>query len=68
MAVDPMDRIERMLIRCIEEDRRGRRREREQKKSGTLPESEKRIQDWLRRKKKRMKTGGTENLPTNPDI
>ena len=52
MAIDHLDRLERMLIRCIEEDRRERRLKREQKKTGTLPESDKRIEEWLRRKKK----------------
>ena len=52
--MDPMDRIERTLIRWIEEDRREERRKRAQRKAGTLPEREKRIEDWLRRSKKEM--------------
>ena len=54
MATDPLDRLERMLIRCIEEDRRERRLKREQRKNGTLPEAERRREEWLTRKKKEM--------------
>ena len=54
--MDAIDRIERMLIRCIEEDRRERRLKREQRKNGTLPEAEKRIKEWLERKQK-FRTG-----------
>ena len=63
MAVDSMDRIERLLIRCIEEDHRERRRRREQRKAGTLPESEKRIEDWLRRAKKEIEDRQNKESP-----
>jgi hypothetical protein len=55
MAEDPMDRIERILVRCIEEDRRERRLRREQFRSGTLPPGEQRMEELLvqRRKEKR---------------
>jgi hypothetical protein len=49
-----MDRIEQILIRCIEQDRRERRLKREQRKAGTLPERDKRIEEWLRRSKKEI--------------
>lgn len=63
MTADPMDRIERILTRWIEEDRRERRRKREQRKAGTLPESEKRIEDWLRRAKKEIEDRQNKESP-----
>jgi hypothetical protein len=56
-----MDRIERILIRCIEEDRRERRLRREQMKARSNLESEKRIEDWLRRKRNDKKDSDNES-------
>ena len=54
MTADPMDRIERILTRWIEEDRRERRLKRAQRKAGTFSEAEKRRDEWLRRAKKEI--------------
>ena len=62
MAVYRIDRIERILIRWMEEDRRERRRKREQRKAGTLPESERRIEDWLRQAKKEIENRQNKEL------
>lgn len=48
MSTDTLDRIERLLIRCVEEDRRERRRERQKKRLNLLSESEKRREVFLR--------------------
>ena len=58
MPVDPMDRIERILTRWIEEDCRERRLKRTQRKAGTLSEAEKRREEWLRRAKKEIEEMG----------
>jgi hypothetical protein len=52
MAEDPMDRIERMLLRCIEEERRERQLRREQFKAGTLSPGEQRMEELLRQRRK----------------
>ena len=54
MPVDPADRIERILSRWIEEDRRERRLKRAQKKARTLSEADKRREEWLHRWKKEI--------------
>lgn len=62
MPVDPMDRIERILIRWVEEDRRERRLWRAKRKAGSLSEAGKRREEWLRRAKKRLKKGKTGSV------
>jgi len=62
MREDPLDRIERMLIRCIEEDRRERRAARERKKAGTLTEAEKLREEWLRRQREEMRKRPEQEL------
>lgn len=61
MAEDPMDRIERILVRCIEEDRRERQLRREQFKAGTLPPAEQRMEELLRQRRKEKRQARRRN-------
>jgi hypothetical protein len=51
MPTDTLDRIERLLTRCLEEDRLERRRQRQKKRLNRLSESEKRREEFLNRMK-----------------
>jgi hypothetical protein len=61
MPEDPMDRIERILLRCLEEDRRERQLRREQFRAGTLPPGEQRMEELLRQRRKEKREARRRN-------
>ena len=67
MATDSLDRLVRLMERCLEEDKRQRQRYRQRKKNGTLTESEKRIAEFLARGRREMAELDRSQPPTDPN-